>query len=62
MTSGCKPVQTKVSAITSMPKPSYKKQVHYFIGMINYLSKFSARLSELAGPIRELAKDRVPFN
>ena len=30
--------------------------------MINYLSKFSARLSEIAKPIRELAKDRVPFN
>ena len=30
--------------------------------MINYLSKFSARLSEIADPIRELAKDKVPFN
>ena len=30
--------------------------------MINYLSKFSTRLSELAEPIRELCKDKVPFN
>ena len=30
--------------------------------MINYLSKFSARLSELALPIRELAKENVAFN
>ena len=30
--------------------------------MINYLSKFSLRLSELAEPIRELPKDKVPFN
>ena len=30
--------------------------------MVNYLSKVSARLSELAEPVRELAKDRVPFN
>ena len=30
--------------------------------MVNYLSKFSARLSELAEPIRELSKDKVPFN
>ena len=30
--------------------------------MINYLSRFSARLSEIAEPIRELAKDKVPFN
>ena len=30
--------------------------------MINYVSKFSARLSELALPIRELAKEKVAFN
>ena len=30
--------------------------------MINYLSKFSPRLSELAEPIREFSKDKVPFN
>ena len=30
--------------------------------MINYLSKFSARLSGIAEHIRELAKDKVPFN
>ena len=30
--------------------------------MINYLSKFLLRLSELAELIRELAKDKVPFN
>ena len=30
--------------------------------MVNYLSKFSARLSELADPIRELSKDKVHFN
>ena len=30
--------------------------------MVNYLSKFSVRLSELEEPIRELSKDTVPFN
>ena len=30
--------------------------------MVNYLSKFSARLSELVEPIRELSKEKVPFN
>ena len=45
-----------------MPAPTCKKQVQSFIGMINYLSKFSARLSELAEPIWELCKDKVPFN
>ena len=30
--------------------------------MVNYLSKFSVRLSELAEPIRELSKEKVLFN
>ena len=61
-TNGHKPAQSKVKAITEMPPPTCKKQVQSFIGMINYLSKFSTRLSELVEPIRELCKDKVPFN
>ena len=45
-----------------MPSPSSKKEVQSFIGMINYLSKFSPRLTELAEPIRELVKEKLPFN
>ena len=61
-TSGCKPTQSTVSAIAEIPAPTCKKQVQSFIGVVNYLSKFSARLSELAEPIRELSKDKIPFN
>ena len=56
---GCKPAKGKVQAIVEVPAPSCKKEVQSFIGMINYLSKCSARLSELALPIRELAKERL---
>ena len=59
---GHKLAQTKVSAITTMLELSCKTEVQSFIGMINYLSKFSARLSELSEPIRELSKERVLFN
>ena len=45
-----------------MPEPSCKKEVHSFLGMLNYLSKFSTRLSELSEPIRELSKEKVLFN
>ena len=58
----CKPAQNKVSAIVNLPAPTCKKQIQSFIGMVNYLSKFSARLSELVEPIRELSKDKVPFD
>ena len=54
---GRKPSQSKVKAIQEMPPPQLKKQVQSFIGMVNYLSKFSARLSELAGLIHELSKE-----
>ena len=59
-TSDHKPSKDKVSAITSMPLPTNRKQVQSFIGMINYLAKFSLKLSKLAEPIRELSKDKVP--
>ena len=45
-----------------MSAPTNKRQVQSFIGMINYLSKFSSRLSEIVEPIREFAKDKLPFN
>ena len=62
ITSGYKPDKNKVTAITKMPSPTNKKQVQSFIEMINYLAKFSAELSEIVEPIRELAQDKVPFN
>ena len=62
ITDGCKPAQNKVSAITEMPLLTCKKQVQSFLGMVNYLSKFSVRLSECVEPIRGLSKETVPFN
>ena len=61
-TSGCKPSKDKVAAITCLSSPNNKKQVQSFIGMINYLTKSSPRLSEIAEPIRDLSKDKIPFN
>ena len=56
-----KPDKNKVTAINKVPALTNKKQVQSFSWMIIYLSKFSARLSEIAEPIRQLAKDKVPF-
>ena len=61
-TNGSTPAQIKVKAINEMPTPTCKKQVQSFIGMINYFSKFSGRLSELVESITELCKDKIPFN
>ena len=51
-TGSCKPDKNKVTTITQMPAPTNKKQVQSFIGMINYLSRFSARLLEIVEHLR----------
>ena len=61
-TDGHKPAQNKITAIVIMPSPTSKKEVQSFISMVNYLTKCSPRLTELAKPIRELVKEKVPFN
>ena len=61
-TDGCKPAQNKVTAIVQMLSPRSKKEVQSFIIMINYLLKFSPWLIEIAQPIRELVKEKVPSN
>ena len=61
-TDGCQPAQNKITAIIEMPPPSSKREVQSFIRMINYLTKFLPRLTELSEPIRELIKEKVPFN
>ena len=42
MVDGQKAAQNKIKVIQDMPILQCKKQVQSFIGMINYLSKFSA--------------------
>ena len=46
----------KVRAITEMQPPKDKTKLKSFLGMVNYLSKFSGRLAELERPLRELQK------
>ena len=60
-TDGCKPSSDKVEAIASMPQPVNKKELQSFIGMVNYMSKFTWRLSELAECLYDLIHVNVPF-
>ena len=60
MTQGCKPSDTKAKAITEMPKPKTLKDLQTFLGMVQYLSKFSSRIAETAEPLRDLTKNHAP--
>ena len=60
-TDGHKPSADKVEAIASMPQPVNKKELQSFIGMVNYLSKFTPRLSELVECFCDLIHVNVPF-
>ena len=60
-TDGQKPSSDKVQAIASMPQPVNKKELQSFIGMVNYLSKFTPRWSELAECLHDLIRVNVPF-
>ena len=60
-TDGCKPSSDKVKAIADMPQPVSKKELQSFIGMVNYLGKFTPRLSELAECLCDLICVNVPF-
>ena len=61
MTQGCKSSDTKVKAITEMPQPMNLKDLQTFLGMVQYLSKFSPRIAELAEPLRDLTKKHAPY-
>ena len=60
-TQGCKPSDTKVKAITEMLKLENLKDLQTFLGMVQYLSKFSSRIPELAEPLQDLTKKYAPY-
>ena len=60
-TEGHKPSSDKMQAIASMPQPVNKKELQSFIGMVNYLSHFTPRLSELAECLCNLIRVNVAF-
>ena len=48
---GIKPDPEKVKDIQEMAFPTSKREVRRFMGMVNYLGKFSSKLTELNVPL-----------
>ena len=53
--------ETTVEAIKTMEAPKDKATLQSFLGLVNYIKKFSQNLSRLAHPLRELIKQHTIF-
>ncbi|XP_058449270.1 uncharacterized protein K02A2.6-like [Malaya genurostris] len=58
---GIKPDDSKISTIRNFPTPTNRKEVHRFIGMVNYLSRFIQNLSANLVNLRKLIVESVPW-
>ena len=56
-TEGVKPDPSKVDSILKMERPNDVAAVRRLVGLVNYLSKFLSKLSELCEPLRLAHKD-----
>ena len=58
---GIQPDPQKVRALTQMPAPKNKQEVQSFLGIINYLGKFSPGTAEVCEPLRKLTSTRMAW-
>ena len=59
--SGYKVNPGKVQAITEMKPPQSLQELKSFLGLVNYLNRFSPTLAELTAPLRALCKKATLF-
>lgn len=58
---GIKPDDKKVSAIQNMIPPENRKDLQSFLGLVNYLTRYSGRLASITAPLRELMKKDIAY-
>ena len=56
-----KPDDKKVKCIVDMQPPENLTELQSFMGMINYLNKFTPVIAQISDPLRQLMKKEVPF-
>ena len=58
---GIRPINKKVEAIVKMKLPKNTKEVHAFIGIVNYYRDMWAKRSHLLHPLTTLTSHKVKF-
>ena len=58
---GIQPNPQKVKALMQMPAPKNKKELQAFLGVINYLNKFSPGTSEACKLLRKLTSSKATW-
>ena len=53
---GISPDPDKIKCVREMQAPTSKKELQSFLGMVNFMRKFSQNLSETASKLRDLLK------
>jgi hypothetical protein len=60
--SGIQPIAKKVEAIKNMVRPTTRKELRRFIGMVNYYLDMWVGRSELIAPLTSMTSKNVKFN
>lgn len=55
---GCSPRPSKVTAIQAFPRPTTPKELHRFIGMVNFYHRFIPRCASLLQPLYEAMRGK----
>ena len=58
---GHSPMPDKIQAVTNMTIPTSVTELQCFLGMCNFLSKFSPRMAENSEPLHHMTCNGVPF-
>ena len=60
-TDGHSPMPDKIQAVTNMTTPTSVTELQHFLGMYNFLSKFSPRMAKISKPLHQLTCNSIPF-
>ena len=58
---GIRPDENKIKANCNMPPPKNLAELQSFMGMVNYLNRFSPIIARTSEPVRQLMKKETPF-